>query len=430
MPTHQHEPRNSVPSLPDLSGHVPVLDGIRGLAISLVMIQHFTILKPRCLLDSVFDTVAHVGWTGVDLFFVLSGFLITGILHDSKPAPNFFRNFYARRVLRIFPLYYAVVFFALVLLPRIAQAKAASFGKISGDEWWYWAYLSNFSIARAGEFRHGMLDVSWSLAIEEQFYIVWPLVVWIFKRQTLLKVCAMLCAAAFALRGAMVLGAFGEVKSIVLYVLTPCRMDGLAMGAFLALLLRGNLNLAAWRHAARIALPLSLAAIGLIVFFAERHRSYDEAVATAFSKPFQTFGLTLTALASASLLLLSVSSAPGTVLHRVFTNSFLRTLGKYAYALYLFHVPIRAVIREKVYASEYFPGKLKFFTVLGSEIPAQFIFYAIALAASFAAAWISWQLFEQPILRLKRFFPSGAERIRASRADPQSQPHSRPASPS
>ena len=111
-----------------------------------------------------------------------SGLLITGILVDSKGGAGYFWNFYAHRTLRIFPLYYAVVFLSLVVIPNlppglVPSGKLANFGRIDGDELWYWLYLSNFSIARAGEWRHGILGISWSLAIEEQFYLEWPLVV-------------------------------------------------------------------------------------------------------------------------------------------------------------------------------------------------------------------------------------------------------------
>ena len=141
------------------------------------MISHMTLFEPTGDLQSWAFAVANAGWIGVDLFFVLSGYLISGILLDAKCEPGYIGKFWARRALRILPLYYAVVAFSLIILPNIAHPYAALFGRISGDEWSYWLLLSNFSIAQVGMFRHGILDVSWSLAIEEQFYIVWPLIV-------------------------------------------------------------------------------------------------------------------------------------------------------------------------------------------------------------------------------------------------------------
>src|SRR4051812_39512801 len=129
-------------------GHLPMLDGVRGIAILLVMMVHLTVMSTTTMVDRAFLYVAHAGWMGVDLFFVLSGFLITGILYDARNAPHYFRNFYARRTLRIFPLYYAVVSFALVIVPSVPLLHS-SFASPQPlrNEWMHWFYLSNFAIA-------------------------------------------------------------------------------------------------------------------------------------------------------------------------------------------------------------------------------------------------------------------------------------------
>ena len=220
---------------------IPALDGLRGVAILLVLFHHQTLLRlDGSGVDPWFGRLFHVGWCGVDLFFVLSGFLITGLLLDAKGGPHYFRNFYARRTLRIFPLYYAVVFFSLVILPNLPEGilpaqKAQSFGRIEGDEIWYWTYLSNYSIAAAGQWRHGILDVSWSLAIEEQFYLLWPLLVAKLGRGALWRLCAGLILLAPACRLALLAAGADELAP---YVLTPARIDTLAIGASLALAIR------------------------------------------------------------------------------------------------------------------------------------------------------------------------------------------------
>src|SRR5437870_557283 len=164
---------------------VRALDGLRGIAILMVMLYHQTVMVGSTGIDRFVGFWTLSGWIGVDLFFVLSGFLITGILSDSKGATGYFRNFYARRVLRIFPLYYGVVAFSLLILPYIPHWKLENLARIKGDELWYWTYLSNFSIAAHAAFRHGILDVSWSLSIEEQFYLMWPLLVLLLSRRSL-----------------------------------------------------------------------------------------------------------------------------------------------------------------------------------------------------------------------------------------------------
>ena len=151
---------------PVRGAHVPVLDGIRGLAILMVMWCHTTGYGGKHAFDMWFNYLSWWGGIGVDLFFVLSGYLITGILLDSRGSSRFFGNFYARRALRIFPLYYAVVAFSFLVLPRfLPPAQAERFGRIAGDEPYYWFYLQNFAMARADGIRHGVLDITWSLAI-------------------------------------------------------------------------------------------------------------------------------------------------------------------------------------------------------------------------------------------------------------------------
>ena len=186
------------------------LDGLRGLAVLAVVLYHATLLAPgtgatgRTLLAA-----ARLGWAGVDLFFVLSGFLITRLLVESRGADNYFRVFYARRLLRIFPLYY-VSLLVLVLLFRVP----------GGESLWYWLYASNVKATLSG-WPSAPLSHFWSLAVEEQYYLVWPLAVSLLSRRALVSLCAGLVVLVPAARaGAWVLG----VPEIGLYVLTPFRL--------------------------------------------------------------------------------------------------------------------------------------------------------------------------------------------------------------
>ena len=146
--------------------HIPALDGLRGIAVLTVMWLHFVFLVPRTGGERLFWNLSETGWIGVDLFFVLSGFLITGILYDAKGGPHYFRNFYMRRSLRIFPLYYAFLILIFAVMPLLRASGADHVGK----QLWMWTYLSNVLFARVGwEGMPAHTTHLWSLAIEEQF---------------------------------------------------------------------------------------------------------------------------------------------------------------------------------------------------------------------------------------------------------------------
>lgn len=382
------------------------------MAILLVMVFHMSFMEGRGSVDSAAKTLISAGWCGVDLFFVLSGFLITGILYDTKANRGYFRLFYARRSLRIFPLYYAVVFASLVLLPAIAsylpeagRAKLDRFGRIEGDEWMYWTYLSNFAIARADQFRHGILDISWSLAIEEQFYLVWPAVVFFFSRRSLLLISVGAVAAAIGFRCWLV---YNGASAIAIHVLTPSRIDALAVGAFIALYVREEGGIERLVRVARVVIPvLGAVLVGdlLYRYFTHTGAKGEEGLFSANLPEIQTMGLTVLAVFFGAILVRAVAKsreemdAPGnsrSKLVRLFESPLLRSFGKYSYAMYLFHLPLRAVPRDLI-----FQKKLPF--LAGSQLPAQIAFTVACIAVTYVAAWLSWNLYEKHWLSLKRF---------------------------
>ncbi|HVZ93046.1 MAG TPA: acyltransferase [Phycisphaerales bacterium] len=400
--------------------HLPVLDGLRGLAILLVMLFHQTVMSHVNAVDNALFNIMGVGWCGVDLFFVLSGFLITGILLDTRDGPGYFRTFYARRTLRIFPLYYAVVIAVFVVVPVAAKLTDSSFlneriqqfQASGGSPIWYWLYLQNYSMAWTHSFQHRMIGVVWSLAIEEQFYLVWPAVIYFCRRVSLKWVCFGLIAAAIALRIWIV--ARGS-HPIVAYILTPTRMDSLAIGALVAIQARERAGLTAWTRAAPAASVGGLAgAVALVVIDGVMGWStaFDTAPTSAEIRSMngplvQMFGFTLFAIGFAGLLVMCLTSERGSLLHRTFGSSTMRMLGKYSYALYLFHAPIRGAIRDKVFGPVVEgkpPPHIPFPKILGSETPAQVLFYVVATLATLALAWLSWQLFEKHFLKLKKYF--------------------------
>src|SRR5580698_6867484 len=171
------------------------LDSVRGLAVLLVLV-HNTDIYPSLHLG----LITNAGWSGVDLFFVLSGFLITGILIDTKEAQNYFSSFYARRMLRIFPLYYAV----LTLLVIVA---------LHPTQIYYYLYLSNWLILLKDGWQPNVAGHFWSLAVEEQFYLIWPLCVWLLPKRYRLRFTLAGCVFALMLRLGLV-ATYGPSRAI------------------------------------------------------------------------------------------------------------------------------------------------------------------------------------------------------------------------
>jgi peptidoglycan/LPS O-acetylase OafA/YrhL len=395
--------RDPTPAEP---AHFPALDGVRGLAILLVMLLHLWTIQATNPLEWALFYSTNLGWFGVDLFFVLSGYLITGILLDAKGAEHYFRNFYVRRVLRIFPLYYVVLVASLYVLPHLLPPeKALRFGSIAGDAPYYWLYLSNFAMARAGVPRHGVLDVTWSLAIEEQFYVVWPALVFLCSRRALVRIAAGLGVASLALR--IGLHFFSRYNAYSIYVLTPCHLEPIVAGAILAAWAREPGGLARFKSKARVAV-LALVPLVIAIPIAEELLEPPNQIAVGLGPIFITIGFTLLALLFSGVLVLVATSAPGSTLHKVFTTSLLRTFGKYSYGVYLVHLPLRALIRDRLFGPAGPGPRFHFPKLFGSELPGQLLFYVLAAAVSLGVAWVSYQLFEKQFLKLKRFFPSGA----------------------
>ena len=342
---------------------IPQLDAVRGVAILVVMLHN----------SGAFPRLFAQGWMGVDLFFVLSGFLITGILLDTKQSDGYFRNFYVRRCLRIWPLYYSALFFMFVLVPFLRPSEAHMvFGSRSSPWWAYPLYLQNFLVPNPTG-ATGLLAVTWSLAIEEQFYLVWPWVIRYCSHTQLRRVAIAVICVSPALRFYL------SLHHVDIYTNVFCRLDALMAGALLALVLRSenflpsNFIKRAWT-ALFIAAPLALITATL------------NARWIAFS---------LTAMAAVSFVYLALFSAQKW-LRVALTNRFLVYTGTISYGLYLLHkIPF---------------DMAKTFHFDGHPL----LILPIAIVASYALATLSWNLLEKPFLRLKRFFESAPARPHAA----------------
>lgn len=371
--------------------HIPALDGLRGLAILLVLVFHFSSNEWNLPLSGWFKyahRAAATGWAGVDLFFVLSGFLITSILFEAKQSAGYFKNFYMRRVLRIFPLYYGVLFVALIAIPLVYTYRNVIYTRVVAHQFWLWVYFQNY--VRPEKAGWAGFTHFWSLAVEEQFYLVWPAVVWLLGRRTLLGVCVGMIGTALVMRCALVMAG---VDPQSLYYWTPCRMDALAIGAFIALASRGPRGLAALvRPAAFVAGGTGLLLAGLFVF--RRGTLY-------FKDPLvQTAGYSLLALFFGSLLVKTVASRPDHAWGRLWSNRGLRFFGKYSYGIYVFHgllvLPVAQLLRwPKVEHLFGLAGRT--WLVLSAQV-------VVGSVLSTACALASWHLYEKHFLKLKRFF--------------------------
>jgi peptidoglycan/LPS O-acetylase OafA/YrhL len=383
--------------------HIPALDGLRGLAILLVLMFHFSI--PATHLTGLRRAIVHLpgaGWVGVDLFFVLSGFLITTILYDAKRTDGFFRNFYMRRVLRIFPLYYGVLFVAFVLIPFTPLSNlpplinSATYHSLARNQIWLWAYLTNYVQPKGGSdfLRREYIEPGWSLfthfwslAVEEQFYLVWPAVVFFLDRRALMGICGLLIGAALAIRVGRVVS---HADLQLSYYYTFCRMDALAAGALLALASRGARGMHGLVKPARwIGLA---SAAGLAVLFIRGGGSFSFK-----DKIVNTAGFSLLACFFASLLVWAVVTPAASLAGKFFNFRVLKFLGKYSYGLYVLHGLLHPAL-DKVFPIE------RLSRGLHSPVLGAVAHLVLAVGLSLGAAMVSWHLYEKHFLKLKRFF--------------------------
>ena len=360
--------------------HLPALDGIRGLAIIWVVF-HNTLddnFAPASGLLHFVALLARPGWIGVQLFFALSGFLITAGLLDTQEADNYFSGFYAKRALRILPLYYGVLLLLLVIVPRVA-GSLGGLSSATEHQASLWLFVINWTHAGAYGFAH-----FWSLAVEEQFYLFWPLVVYRLSPRRLLTVCLWIALGALVVRCGMRLeGASGWT----IYTATPCRMDALALGAAGACLIRIP-SLATY---ARQRLPmLAGATLALFVLAMPLTGFYDDSRIAG-----ETIGYSVLAWCSAVLVTGAAMTDGGepSWLSRALRWAPLRSCGKYSYAMYVFHQLLHKLVS--------LPAIIYYF---GPHPAPQVVFAGslVTLLVSYGLAFLSYHGFEKHFLSLKR----------------------------
>lgn len=360
------------------------LDGARGIFFLCILSLHVLEVWNHLPLPSVLG-LAYAGlqwsWMAVDMFFILSGFLITGILLQMRGIRYATRTFYFRRSLRIFPPYYLVL--ALLAVWWVWEAGSIR-AMTEKSHLSFWVYLQNFYVARNGWGDFRPVTHLWSLAVEEQFYLLWPLLVLMLPVRRLWWILIGLFFLAILLRVTMVLTGF---SGVAIYVLLFTRLDDLAAGSLLALIASsaaGREMLARWAYRLMLA---GLAGVAVIWAVRGKYWLLDPVV--------QMFGYTANIVFGAGLLSLLAFRDNGWIVRALFVNPVVRWLGARSYAAYLLHFPIAIGVQRLLEArgSEPFDGILTT--------------WVITAVLTMVLAELSWRYWEKPWLSLRHRYQPG-----------------------
>lgn len=372
-------------SKPKNTAHLPALDGVRGIAILLVLFTHLSsILRSNPYLYSVLQ----VGWVGVDLFFVLSGFLITRILISTRQDERYYSRFYIRRGLRIWPLYFTYVLVIYAGLHFVSQIGAVQrFAETS-----VWLQENPLSLSRPLIFYllfiqnlvdfHDMLGVTWSLCIEEHFYLIWPVLAKHFSMRSLRKVLWIGFLLSPVVRLAYFFLAEHSGTSYpkifaMMYHSTPFHLDSIIAGCLL------GLYWIEWPEPARFRMHFwVLLAVGAVTFGSLLPFLKTDSFVSCFA--FTALSILFAGVVGLALLGWN---------HRVFVNPQLRYMGKISYGFYLIHEPIVSLFQSHPILHKIFHFHSVFLMELAGAI--------CATGISLGLATLSWKLFEKPVLGLK-----------------------------
>jgi peptidoglycan/LPS O-acetylase OafA/YrhL len=327
------------------------------------------------------------GGAGVDLFFVLSGFLITRILLRDKGQPNYLRNFYMRRVLRIFPLYYAALLLVFFIVIPLFAHRTAELTHIAQWQPWLWLYGGNAATSFLGirwDADPIALNHFWSLAVEEHFYLLWPMLVLALSCRKLLVACS--CFVGVAVVSKLVFLKLGMTDAV--YQFTLSRLDGLALGAATALVEARLGSVSALIRPARYVMVLSIIFLATLVFAGHKASWLWWTTATTHTV-FNAFFW--------ALLVLTVEAPTRSAVSYLFTSPVLCFFGRYSYGLYVWHYMMRPGLEQFIP-----PKSLQ--EICGCQIAGLLVFAVIAISISCVAALISWHAYEKHFLSLKRHF--------------------------
>jgi peptidoglycan/LPS O-acetylase OafA/YrhL len=362
-----------------LRSRMPELDTIRGVAVLLVLFFHgfgFRYgLRGLSGFPRLFVAATLPGWMGVNLFFVLSGFLITGILLDSKHKPNYYRIFYTRRALRILPLYYAVLL-VLAVLTRTGWVNRQASWEFLGLSFFY---LSNVTGLFGVPMQYGVL---WSLAVEEHFYLLWPTAVRSLSRYRVAIVGAIILVLCPSLRVFYFIRAYDTGTGYTWLV-----ADGLATGAVLAALARGP-----WGTRTHMRSVTLICFAASVTMFTVGYPFGIFRASRFLGVTLRETALNLFFAGTVALAILAGTSRWKAIVNRPVLQFF----GEVSYGVYLIHMLVFDL--EDYVVGRLFPN----FSAIGGQFAVMVLFFTIAVGFTVAIAYLSRWYFEEPFLRLKR----------------------------
>jgi len=358
----------------DTSKNVPYFDGMRGLAIFLVALGHifceFYFLK--------------ISWIGLNLFFVLSGYLITRCLFQYKhySAQGYFRNFYIRRMLRIFPLYYAVLTFFFLFLPLLSQKFQHYYSELDNIQANYWLYTSNWGMIYSGMPEQPIFFHFWSLAVEEQFYFIWPVLFFICSssRSKYILIAILLAFSVF--------NRITTETPLHAYLSSFTAAEPLLLGCLVCIMQEDGIL-------QRISKTLNSAAILSIVFLCivfirdqDLHITNEWLIKYGYS----AINIIITSVMVSAI----IGRFAGVKTRKFFSVKWLRWLGKYSYSIYVFHwIILKTIVykTESVLMANHWPESLSYF------LPR-----IMGIILTLLISYFSYHYFEKHFLALKKYF--------------------------
>lgn len=370
--------------------HIKALDGLRGLAVLMVIFHHISLsLGHHLWVFKASLFIANLGFLGIDVFFALSGFLITGILLKSKHQSkiNFFGGFYYRRALRIFPLYYGVLAL-LICIPPLVGLDTGGQQRFVDDQWWFWLYGANIyrevPALSGGDLDYGWFELThfWTLAVEEHFYLFWPLLVYFLNERKLIWTNIILILISLLIHAGFI---HSENPLILALLVTPKYLSGLLLGSLCAIILPYIQKSSKLLNITSNMIPLLgmvfLSQLGILLYTG--HYVKQEYL-------HATLPHLLIAILTSLILIHLVVGKNTNAYKRFFEHTTLRFFGKYSYGLYVYHYLFAPTLRSL--PIEHFPGG---YTI--GMIAYSLIYLLLPLLLSM----MSYHYFEKPILDLK-----------------------------
>ena len=348
----------------------PNLDGLRAVGILMVLVSHF--------FSPLFNVT--VLWTSIDLLFALSGLLITGILIETKDDPQYFKKFYMRRLLRIFPLYYLLLLL-FSLYAFVISIHPENFIYFKNNFGYFLTYTQNWYFIRSGMPLFGHLNHTWTLAIDEQIYLLWPLLLWLCKNN---KQLVLLCAATlvFSLTYRVVYNYSHPVGNDAYFINTFCRIDSFAAGSLMYCVLRFSPAMSE----RKVFLTL-LASLALFLACGFADGSFLRS-----GNYMRNFGCTLAGIHFSTWLYFAVT-ARNSILKFILSNRLIVYIGKISYSLYVFHWFILIIMGARIND-----------LLLHAGIHSLLLSSVSCLALVFIVSMLSYHFFEKPIIKLKKKF--------------------------